>query len=316
MDALHQARAHGIPPEDAAWEVQRDLLDVPRVALARARPGHLGDPRRAPPLRALQGDGLGGGRPRGARRSRISASTGRVDDWKRLREEIVDEVCSRGFDTRRGTFTQYYGSRELDAALLLMPAVGFLPATTSGSPGRWRRSSASCAATGSSSGTRRRSAAARLDGLPPGEGAFLPCSFWLADAYLLGGAPRRGARAVRAAAGAAQRRRPALRGVRPGRGAAGRELPPGAQPPRAGQHRARPRLRHRPEPSPGFAMSDCADVHGSAARSTREETHECATGTPSSVFGRSVNMCMSASGWAPRPGRAMRSGSGRRERRG
>jgi GH15 family glucan-1,4-alpha-glucosidase len=52
---------------------------------------------------------------------------GPVDRWRRAREEIHAEVCREGYDTSRGTFTQYYGSRELDASLLLIPAVGFLP---------------------------------------------------------------------------------------------------------------------------------------------------------------------------------------------
>jgi GH15 family glucan-1,4-alpha-glucosidase len=181
---------------------------------------------RAPPLRLLEGHGVGGGRPGGAR-SRDFGLDGPVDDWKRLREEIVDEVCSRGFDTRRGAFTQYYGSRELDAALLRLPSVGFLAGTDERVVGTVAAIERGLCRGGLVQRYSTSGRSEQLDGLPSGEGAFLPCSFWLADAYLLGGTPRRGARAVRAVAGAAQRRRPALRGVRPGRATAGRELPQG-----------------------------------------------------------------------------------------
>ena len=96
-------------------------------------------------------------------------------------------VASRGFDSRRSTFTQFYGSRELDAALLLIPAVGFLPA---GDP-RVAGTVAAIERELYRDGFVRRYTTTkktqRLDGLPPGEGAFLPCTFWLADAYLLAG---------------------------------------------------------------------------------------------------------------------------------
>jgi GH15 family glucan-1,4-alpha-glucosidase len=112
---------------------------------------------------------------------------GPVDRWRRTRAEIHAEVCRQGFDAERGTFTQYYGSRELDASVLLIPAVGFLPATdprVQGTIEAIRRELTQEGllyryATGSSDGA--------VDGLAGKEGAFLPCSFWLADALAMSG---------------------------------------------------------------------------------------------------------------------------------
>jgi len=117
---------------------------------------------------------------------------GPVDDWKRLRGDIADEVCTRGFDSRRGTFTQFYGSRELDAALLLIPAVGFLPATDERVTGTVDAIERDLCRDGFVRRYTTTKKTQQLDGLPPGEGAFLPCTFWLADAYLLAGRRRDG----------------------------------------------------------------------------------------------------------------------------
>jgi GH15 family glucan-1,4-alpha-glucosidase len=107
---------------------------------------------------------------------------GPVDRWRRRRAEIHAEVCRDGYDSDRGTFTQYYGSRELDASLLLIPAVGFLPPEDErvrGTVEAVRRELTDDGlvyryATAADEGT--------VDGLPGKDGAFLPCSFWLVDA--------------------------------------------------------------------------------------------------------------------------------------
>jgi GH15 family glucan-1,4-alpha-glucosidase len=119
---------------------------------------------------------------------------GPVTRWRALREEIHSEVCERGYDPQRGTFTQFYGSHSLDAALLLIPRVGFLPWDDQrvvgtvdavqrelGQDGFVRR--------------YRPGADGEVDGLPGEEGAFLLCSFWLASA-LHGTGRRREARAL------------------------------------------------------------------------------------------------------------------------
>jgi GH15 family glucan-1,4-alpha-glucosidase len=110
-----------------------------------------------------------------------------VEQWKRLRREIHDEVCAEGYDADRGTFTQSYGSRALDASLLLIPAVGFLPPDDPRVVGTVEAIQRELCRDGF---LLRYPTAEANDGLPPGEGAFLPCSFWLADALALMG--RRG----------------------------------------------------------------------------------------------------------------------------
>jgi GH15 family glucan-1,4-alpha-glucosidase len=107
-----------------------------------------------------------------------------VDRWRRLREEVRAEILQHGFDTRRGAFVQAYGSNELDASLLLMPLVGFLPATDA----RVLSTTEKIEQELSRDGLLLRYDTARTDdGLPAGEGAFLACSFWLADNKFLQG---------------------------------------------------------------------------------------------------------------------------------
>jgi GH15 family glucan-1,4-alpha-glucosidase len=107
---------------------------------------------------------------------------GPVDRWRALRTEIHDEVCARGFDEERGTFTQSYGSRALDASLLLIPTVGFLDANDSRVVGTVDAIQRELCRDGF---VLRYPTEETDDGLPPGEGAFLPCTFWLVDALVL-----------------------------------------------------------------------------------------------------------------------------------
>jgi GH15 family glucan-1,4-alpha-glucosidase len=116
---------------------------------------------------------------------------GPASRWRDLRDRIHEEVCEKGYNTQRGAFTQYYGSAELDAAVLLIPEVGFLPPTdprvvstvetiqrelvTDGLVRRYQLPEAAPPAGPSTAGPS-------VDGLPGSEGAFLACSFWLANA--------------------------------------------------------------------------------------------------------------------------------------
>ncbi|MFE2586744.1 glycoside hydrolase family 15 protein [Streptomyces sp. NPDC059378] len=110
---------------------------------------------------------------------------GEPDGWRALRDEVHREVCEKGYDPERNTFTQYYGSRELDAALLLIPRVGFLPPDD---PRVIGTVDAVRAELGHGGFVRRYDTGdTPVDGLPGDEGAFLACSFWLADALHMTG---------------------------------------------------------------------------------------------------------------------------------
>jgi GH15 family glucan-1,4-alpha-glucosidase len=103
---------------------------------------------------------------------------GPLQKWGRLRREIHNEVCERGYDVERQTFVQAYGSRQLDASLLLIAQVGFLSAKDPRVLGTVAAIERELVVNGL---VRRYDTTETADGLPPGEGAFLACSFWLAD---------------------------------------------------------------------------------------------------------------------------------------
>jgi GH15 family glucan-1,4-alpha-glucosidase len=104
--------------------------------------------------------------------------------WRQRRDELHAEICTRGFDGERNTFVQSYDSREIDAALLVMPEMGFLPASDSRIAGTVAAVEQDLMRDGF---VDRYRTASGVDGLPHGEGAFLLCSFWLADNYALMG---------------------------------------------------------------------------------------------------------------------------------
>jgi GH15 family glucan-1,4-alpha-glucosidase len=112
---------------------------------------------------------------------------GPVDRWRRLRDEIHAEVCREGYDAERRTFTQYYGSRELDASLLMIPLVGFLPPSDPRIAGTVEAVKGELTQDGF---VRRYSTRTDVDGLPGGEAAFLVCTLWLADNLALLGRRR------------------------------------------------------------------------------------------------------------------------------
>jgi GH15 family glucan-1,4-alpha-glucosidase len=107
-----------------------------------------------------------------------------AEHWSQLRDEIHEEVCERGYDRERRTFTQYYGSKELDASVLNIPLVGFLPGNDERVTGTINAISRELGRDGFVS---RYSTAETDDGLPGDEGQFLACSFWLVSALALNG---------------------------------------------------------------------------------------------------------------------------------
>jgi len=107
-----------------------------------------------------------------------------LDEWSRLRKSIHDDVLDNGFNDQIGAFTQFYGGETLDAALLLMPLVGFLPATDPRVAGTVAAIQQNLKSDGF---IQRYTSDPSVDGLPAGEAAFLPCSFWLVDNLALAG---------------------------------------------------------------------------------------------------------------------------------
>ncbi len=182
MDALHQARAHGVPPEEHAWGVQRHLLDYleehwhePDYGIWEIR----GDPQHFTHSKVMAWAAF----DRAVQDAENFDLPGPVDRWREVRRQIFDEVCTKGFDESRNTFTQYYGSQGLDAALLLISEVGFLPPDDPRIRGTVEAIEKNLCQDGFVQRYSTDGDAEKLDGLPPGEGAFLPCTFWLADCY-------------------------------------------------------------------------------------------------------------------------------------
>jgi GH15 family glucan-1,4-alpha-glucosidase len=107
-----------------------------------------------------------------------------VDRWRRIRDEIHRQVCQQGFDPELNAFVQYYGSKDVDASLLMIPLVDFLPATDPRVKGTVQAIQDRLARDGL---IKRYNTIPEVDGLPSGEGTFLLCTFWLVDNLALQG---------------------------------------------------------------------------------------------------------------------------------
>jgi GH15 family glucan-1,4-alpha-glucosidase len=184
MDALHLARRSGIQTDEAAWDFQLALMDFLESNWQRPDEGlwEIRGPRRhfthSKVMAWVAVD-------RAIKATENYRLEGPADRWRALRKQLHDEVCDRGYDAERNTFVQSYGSDKLDAALLQIPLVGFLDGTDE----RVRGTLDAILRELSKDGFVRRydSDDSTVDGLPPGEGAFLACSFWLADNLALAG---------------------------------------------------------------------------------------------------------------------------------
>ncbi|MGZ4509730.1 MAG: glycoside hydrolase family 15 protein [Blastococcus sp.] len=180
LDGLHLARVEGLHNDDEAWELQRALLEY--LEGAWQRPDNSLWEVRGPHRQFVHSKVMAwAGVDRGVQAVERFRVDGPADRWRALRQEIHDDVCSNGFDAERNTFTQFYGSQGLDAALLLLPRVGFLPwddPRVAGTVEAVQRE------LGHHGFLLRYSpdADGGVDGVEGRENAFLACTFWLADA--------------------------------------------------------------------------------------------------------------------------------------
>ncbi len=183
MDALHQAVRGGIESNEASWAFQCQMLEHLMTVWQQPDQGIWevrGSARCFTYSRVMAWVAF----DRGIQGVEKFGLDGPVDRWRAVRGAIHDEVCARGFNRELGCFVQSYGSTELDASLLLLPTVGFLPVTDPRIHGTIEAVEKRLFVDGFLLRYDTRSGA---DGLPGGEGAFLACSFWLADAYVLMG---------------------------------------------------------------------------------------------------------------------------------
>jgi len=181
MDTFHQARCAGLEIPAQAWAVQCAL--VSHVAKVWREPDEgiwevRGGPRRFTFSRVMAWVAV----ERAIKGAEAFGLEGPLDDWKALREAIKADVWQGGFDPGRNTFVQAYGAPALDASLLLLAPVGFLPASDPAYVGTVEAIERELLVDGL---VRRYRTEEARDGLPGGEGVFLACSFWLADAYAM-----------------------------------------------------------------------------------------------------------------------------------
>jgi GH15 family glucan-1,4-alpha-glucosidase len=181
MSTFHHGRRAGLATTQSGWDLQIALLD--HLAKIWTEPDEgiwevRGGPRQFTFSKVMAWIAF----DRAVKSAEAFGLEGPLDEWRRLRAEIHDQVCRRAFDPELDSFVQSYGAKELDASLLLLPLMGFLPIDDARIRGTVAAIERHLMADGFV--LRYRSETAP-DGLPPGEGAFLACSFWLADVYML-----------------------------------------------------------------------------------------------------------------------------------
>jgi GH15 family glucan-1,4-alpha-glucosidase len=183
VDALHLGRVFGLESDSAAWALERHLVEYvvdhwrdPDEGIWEVR----GPRRQFTHSKVFAWVAL----DRAVKAVERFGLEGPVERWREARQKVHDDVCTNGFDAGRNTFTQYYGSTELDASLLMIPLVHFLPATDP----RMRGTVAAIEQDLMRDGFVLRYRSDKTnDGLPPGEGVFLACTFWYLDNLALAG---------------------------------------------------------------------------------------------------------------------------------
>ncbi|MBV8398288.1 MAG: glycoside hydrolase family 15 protein [Acetobacteraceae bacterium] len=183
LDALYQARRMGLPFNEAAWDLEQALLrhletiwEQPDEGMWEVRGGR----RHFTHSKVMAWVAF----DRAVRSVEEFGLSGPVEHWTALRDQIHAEVCLEGFDAELNSFVQSYGSKELDASLLLLPLVGFLPVDDARIAGTVAAIEKHLLKDGL---VLRYNTATSVDGLAGDEGVFLACSFWLADNYILQG---------------------------------------------------------------------------------------------------------------------------------
>jgi GH15 family glucan-1,4-alpha-glucosidase len=183
MNALHLARVGGIPESIDVWELQKTLAN--HIMASWRRPDHgvwevRGKPQQFTHSKVMTWVAL----DRAVRSAEQFNLDGPVDRWRECRDVIHDDVCRNAYNATLESFVQAYGSTLPDASLLLLPIVGFLPANDPRIAGTVAFVEKRLLVNGF---VLRYESTETDDGLPPGEGSFLACTFWLAENYLLQG---------------------------------------------------------------------------------------------------------------------------------
>jgi GH15 family glucan-1,4-alpha-glucosidase len=181
MDAFHQARLGGLAATESGWDLQIAMLH--RLESAGHEPDEsiweVRGPRRHFTYSKVMAWVAFDRAIKSAEKFNLP---GPLERWRQLRAQIHDEVCQRGYNAELGNFVQAYDGTELDASLLLLAGVGFLPPEDPRIRGTVEAIERHLTVDGF---VLRYATESTDDGLPPGEGAFLACSFWLVDAYIL-----------------------------------------------------------------------------------------------------------------------------------
>jgi GH15 family glucan-1,4-alpha-glucosidase len=183
MDSLHVARGNGLPPDENAWAFQKALMRYLEAAWSEPDEGiwEVRGPRRhfthSKVMAWVAFD-------RAVKAVERFEADGPVEHWRRLRDTIHRQVCEEGFNANINSFVQYYGAQDVDASLLMIPLVGFLPASDPRVKGTVHAIQQQLVSNGFVTRYREHP---EVDGLTGREGAFLLCTLWMADNLALQG---------------------------------------------------------------------------------------------------------------------------------